>query len=177
MRGALIGLTGLAAVAAASPALAAACTEQAAQLATRYDLNVAATNTGTRGGSEPVANGGTSTPPTQESRGVGASDTLGAAVGSDSSATSHSTERQNAGSSSGATPLDPAARTSQGGGMAGTPPAAATSPMGTPQISAATRAQAAALLQAARAADADGKEDVCFLRLRELQALVSGGGG
>jgi CheY-like chemotaxis protein len=36
---------------------------------------------------------------------------------------------------------------------------------------------AEALLQAARAADADGKEDVCFSRLREVQALVSGGGG
>jgi hypothetical protein len=44
-------------------------------------------------------------------------------------------------------------------------------------LSATARVQAEALLQAARTADADGKEEVCFLRLREVEALVSGNDG
>ena len=166
MRASFVILAGLAGVSAASPALASACADQVAQLASRHRLAVAAESTGTRGG-DASGSGSTVAPATQESRGVGASDTIQSAP----------TDGRPAGAgaagpaASGAPPSAPTGDTT--GQTAAATPSAPSS--GAPEPSQAIRGQAEALLAAARAADAEQKEDLCFERLREVEALLSRG--
>ena len=177
MRRHLLLLSGLTLLGGAHVAAATGCADDVAQTASRYDLKIAQTDTGTRGGEAPAANSGTSAPSTQESRGLGASDTLapsGGVVAPPATADrGMAIEPPQTGPS--ATPTLPSVppQSAQGGGTAGAAPPPQADAQ---QLSAATRSQAEALLQAARAADAQGKSEECFLRLREAQALITGKG-
>jgi hypothetical protein len=174
MRALLLAVSGVAVLGTAEAAIAASCLDEVARLADRYDLKTAQLSTGTRGGGGPEMSG-SSTPPTQESRGLGASDTLAPSGGvlAPPPTTDHSMVIEPP-RTQGAMPTLPSVPPQAGTGATGSPPAGMGAQAGGQHLSAATRVQAEALLDAARAADAAGKAEECFKRMEEAQALLRG---
>ena len=131
---------------AATAARAESCVEAINRLDRHYDL---------------AAGDQLAPPATQQSKGVAVADTKGAG-------SRRGPEPALSGSS--AMPEDAAAPPQAGGDKP------MTGAQADPQhLSAATRSQAAALLQSARDEDARGKEDECLQRLREVRTLLVGG--
>jgi hypothetical protein len=175
MRALLLGMSGLVLLSTADAAVAASCLDEVARLADRYELKTAQPSTGTRGG-DAAGMSGSSTPPTQESRGLGASDTLAPSGGV--VAPPPTTDRGMA--------VEPPRTASPTPTLRSVPPQAGSgSPASRSEemdahanrqhLTAATRVQAEALLDAARAADAEGKSEECFKRVEDAQALLAGG--
>jgi hypothetical protein len=173
MRAFLLGISGLALLGTAEPAVAASCLDEVAGLADRYELKTAQLNTGTRGDDAPGMSG-LSTPPTQESRGLGASDTLapsgGVAAPPPTTDPSMSVEPPKTES---AMPTLPSVPPQGGSGSTASPPAETGAQANRDHLTAATRAQAEALLDAARAADGEGKSEECFRRVEDAKALLA----
>jgi hypothetical protein len=176
MRALLLAMSGLAVLGTTDAAVAASCLDEVARLADRYELKTAQLPTGTRGG-DAAGMSGSSTPPTQESRGLGASDTLapsgGVVAPPPTTDRSMAVEPPRTGS---AMPTLPSVPPQAGSGSTASPAAEMGAQGNRQHLTAATRTQAEALLDAARAAEAEGKSHECFKRLEDAQALVSGGG-
>jgi hypothetical protein len=174
MRTLPLAVSALALLGTTDAALAASCLDEITRLADRYELKTAQLSTGTRGG-DAAGTGGSSTPPTQESCGLGASDTLaqsgGVVAPPPTMGRGMAVEPPRTGS---AMPTLPSVRPQAGSGSTASPPAEVGAHANRQHLAAATRTQAEALLDAARAAEAEGKSDECFKRLDDAQSLVAG---
>jgi hypothetical protein len=147
---------------------AASCRDDVTRVADQYGLKIAEPN---RESHADDASPPQTSPATQESRGLGASDTLAPSGGVIKTPPSADHAMTNEPPHGGTTPTIPAVppQTSSGG--------TAGSPAEPQHLSAAIRSQAEALLDAARVDDAQGKSDECSLRVREAEALIAGSGG
>ena len=149
MRCSVLLLPGLVLLGVTNAAAAASCLDEMKQIATRYDLHLAGEGAGLRGA---TSGSGTSAgePAGQDAQSLGTSDP---------------------GTRSRAPPSGGIIRRNRDA-------APATGSQADPQhLTVASRSDAEALLDEARTAEAEGKPEECYRRLRDAQTLLSGGDG
>jgi hypothetical protein len=154
MRGLPFLVSWLIVLSSSGAASADRCADEIRYLAKRYELAISGSNADAREDNG-TAMSGSSTPPMQQSRGLGASDTSPRSGGATQT-------------------LDSASPQASSGSMG--PSAPATGSQADPHhLSVGTRAEAEAMLEAARDAEASGNSVQCFRSLEAAQSLVGTG--